>query len=298
MYPQGIRLVHDTWNTVHGERFLLTLIEIAKARYEIDPDRVYSMGFSMGGTGSWFLAGRHPDLLAGAIPAHGVHMAQTTTGSVKVKTAAEILAMEHGILPNVRNLAVYWYTGLDDVNCEPGTYLKGWELLQELQRGDAEGYRALRFQAHAGVAHAFPPGEPQTGMKWILEKRRSATPSQIVWEYNAEPQPLKAAEDKLERLPKHWFYNVHCQRPVDLMSVTVAREGNAFDVDCAIVFPDDLTLYLHPGMIDVTQDVVVRVKGKEVYRGKPVPDLASVLESLDARLDRTLVFDRRIRLPE
>ena len=64
MYPQGIRLVHDTWNTVHGERFTLTLIEIAKAQYEVDPDRVYSMGFSMGGTGSWFLAGRHPDLLA------------------------------------------------------------------------------------------------------------------------------------------------------------------------------------------------------------------------------------------
>jgi hypothetical protein len=59
MYPQGIKLVHDTWNTVHGERFLLTLIEIAKTHYEIDPDRVYSMGFSMGGTGSWFLAGRH-----------------------------------------------------------------------------------------------------------------------------------------------------------------------------------------------------------------------------------------------
>ena len=28
MYPQGIKLVHDTWNTVHGERFLLTLIEM------------------------------------------------------------------------------------------------------------------------------------------------------------------------------------------------------------------------------------------------------------------------------
>lgn len=68
MYPQGIRLIHDTWNSVHGERFLLTLVEIAKAQYDIDPDRVYSMGFSMGGSGSFFMAGRHPDLLAGAIP--------------------------------------------------------------------------------------------------------------------------------------------------------------------------------------------------------------------------------------
>ena len=49
-------------------------------------------------------------------------------------------------------------------------------------------------------------------------------------------------------------------------------------------------------MIDVTKEVIVRVDGKEAYRGKPVPDVVSVLESLDARLDRTLTFDRRVRL--
>jgi hypothetical protein len=40
------------------------------------------------------------------------------------------------------------------------------------------------------------------------------------------------------------------------------------------------------------------VDGKEVWRGRPTPDFATVLESLDARLDRTLVFDRRVRVPE
>jgi hypothetical protein len=49
-------------------------------------------------------------------------------------------------------------------------------------------------------------------------------------------------------------------------------------------------------MVDPKKDVVVRLDGKEAYRGRPVPDVASVLESLDARLDRTLCFDRRVRL--
>ena len=31
---------------------------------------------------------------------------------------------------------------------------------------------------------------------------------------------------------------------------------------------------------------------REVWRGRPEPDFATVLESLDARLDRTLVFVR------
>ena len=48
----------------------------------------------------------------------------------------------------------------------------------------------------------------------------------------------------------------------------------------------------------VGEDVVVRYEGKEVYRGKPVPDVATILETLDARLDRRLLFDRRVRIPE
>ena len=51
-------------------------------------------------------------------------------------------------------------------------------------------------------------------------------------------------------------------------------------------------------MIDVAKRSSCACDGKEVYRGRPQPDVATILESLDARLDRTLIFDRRIRIPE
>ena len=98
------------------------------------------------------------------------------------------------------------------------------------------------------------------------------------------------------RLPKLDFYWVHCDRPVDRAILTAARKGNEFDVDPSMVDPRDLFLWLKPGMIDPAVDVVVRVAGKEVFRGRPMPDVATVLESLDARCDRTLTFDRRVRL--
>jgi hypothetical protein len=37
-------------------------------------------------------------------------------------------------------------------------------------------------------------------------------------------------------------------------------------------------------------------RGKELYRGRPRPDFWTVLETLDAKLDRSMVFDRRIEL--
>ena len=295
IYPQGVKLVHDTWNTVHGERFLLTLVERAKVNEEIDPDRVFSMGFSMGGTGSWFMAGRHADLLAGAAPCAGVLMAAPRS---QVATKEEVATLQHGFVPNVRNLSMYWFTGLADRNCMPGTYLYVWDRLQELRQADPGGYVDLVFTTYPDLPHAMPPGEPSKCLKWLAPKRRNALPQKIVWEMaeNLFPEPEDDVDRRVGRLPKLDFYWLHCDRPVDRALVEATRKGNEFDVDPSSVDLRDLSIWLKPGMIDATVDVVVRVHGKEVYRGKPVPDVATVMESLDARCDRTLSFDRRVPL--
>ena len=49
-------------------------------------------------------------------------------------------------------------------------------------------------------------------------------------------------------------------------------------------------------MINPAKEVVVMSNGTELYRGRPAPDFWTVLETLDARLDRSMVFDRRIEL--
>ena len=294
MYPQGIRLVDDTWNSVHGERFLLSLIEYAKARYDIDPDRVFSVGFSMGGTGSWFLAGRHPDLMAGAIPAHGVLMCK----KVKVATAAEVEGFQHGFVPNARNVAVYFYTGSVDKNCDPGTFLYAWDLIQGYRKEDKEGWSKIRFQMHEGVAHSQPPGEPQAAYKFIRDQKRETFPKTLVWEYADNWFPWPDSEDKVDRMWKRWFYWLHCGYPLDRMQVraTLSTSGSANEIDLQLkgTEAEEFSIYLNPEMIDVAKEVVVRDGGKEIWRGRPKPDFVSIIESLDARLDRRMVFDRRI----
>ena len=47
-------------------------------------------------------------------------------------------------------------------------------------------------------------------------------------------------------------------------------------------------------MVDVSKEVVVLHEGAEVYRGRSVPALWTILEIMDARCDRSMVFDRRI----
>jgi predicted peptidase len=52
-------------------RLLVSLVELGKKQYAIDPDRVYATGYSMGGYGSFDLATARPDLFAAIVPICG-----------------------------------------------------------------------------------------------------------------------------------------------------------------------------------------------------------------------------------
>jgi pimeloyl-ACP methyl ester carboxylesterase len=54
-----------------GEDDVLRTLEEVRRDYRIDPDRVYLVGHSMGGTGAWHLASRYPDRFAGIVPTCG-----------------------------------------------------------------------------------------------------------------------------------------------------------------------------------------------------------------------------------
>jgi len=57
----------QSWATPRSERALLELVEHIVAEYTIDREQVLVTGFSMGGRGTWYMAARHSELLAGAI---------------------------------------------------------------------------------------------------------------------------------------------------------------------------------------------------------------------------------------
>lgn len=55
-----------------GEQDVLNVIDLIRQQYSIDPDRIYLMGHSMGGYGTWWLGQKHADLWAAIAPMSGV----------------------------------------------------------------------------------------------------------------------------------------------------------------------------------------------------------------------------------
>jgi hypothetical protein len=183
----------------------------------------------------------------------------------------------------------------------PGTYLYVWDMILKLREEDPGGYTKVNFKCHEGVAHAFPGGEPGRAYKFLEKQTRDTFPETIVWQYEAKPKPGRDYRDReagIERYQKRWFYWIRGEKPPDRQTIRATRTGNEITLELTgrTGGAKGLTIFLNEEMIDPAKEVVVRAGGKELYRGKPVPDVWTVLESLDARLDRRMVFDRRIEL--
>jgi predicted peptidase len=56
------------WTDPDAERAVMSLLDRIEGEYTIDRRRVIVTGFSMGGSGTWFMASRHRDRFTAAIP--------------------------------------------------------------------------------------------------------------------------------------------------------------------------------------------------------------------------------------
>lgn len=60
-----------TWTEPAAATTTLALLDLALKHWKADPEKVYVMGYSMGGMGTWHFAAAHGDRFAAAIPMAG-----------------------------------------------------------------------------------------------------------------------------------------------------------------------------------------------------------------------------------
>lgn len=61
------------WDAANRPELVMMMIDQAIATYNVDPNRIYVTGFSMGGGGAWNLYSRFPDRFAAAVPIAGIN---------------------------------------------------------------------------------------------------------------------------------------------------------------------------------------------------------------------------------
>jgi len=62
---------HTNWTNPQSEAEIIALLEYLQAHYAIDARKTVLTGYSLGGSGTWYLAARHQDKFAAAVPMAG-----------------------------------------------------------------------------------------------------------------------------------------------------------------------------------------------------------------------------------
>lgn len=134
----------DMWYHGIGEQDVFECIELAKQIFNIDPDRIYLCGFSMGGAGTFDLGLKYPDIWAACVPVCG------TMGNLDM-------------VANGRNLPFWINTGSED-RVVPAKYSK-----RAYGKAIELGFEHWKYTEYEGMGHSFWIDWGQIE-KWLLSQ--------------------------------------------------------------------------------------------------------------------------------
>ena len=213
---------HGRGNTQYlgiGDRDVLKCIKMAKEKFNVDDDRVYLVGSSMGGFGTWNVATRHPELFAAIVPIYG-------GGDYHVFTPKETLDMlsawdtylldkssSSAQLEDLLNVPILVLHGDQDqsVNVNLSRY-----LVRMLQRWDYD----VRYVEVPGKGHVELGLWDQT-IDWLLQHKR-----------NPFPRHVRVRSADLQSASAYWVRIIQRERPAEFMDVDAeVLEGNIIRVD-------------------------------------------------------------------
>ena len=257
--PRAPTNTWNLWHEAHIDPLFDRLIENLVVFEDVNPDRVYILGYSAGGDGVYQLAPRMADRLAGAAMMAG-HPNETSP-------------------LGLRNIAFALHVGGRDQGYKRNEVARDWkEQLAKLREEDAGGYR------HQAVIHEdkghWMDREDAVALPWMAQFSRRTRPERIVWK-----------QDDVTHGRFYWLAVDKAQaRAGDL--IRAGRDGQTINVDSDDVAA--LTVLLDDRLVDLDQPVQIRRNGEVVFAGRAERTIGGLVQSLSERADRGHLYSARV----
>jgi predicted esterase len=269
-FPTAIGKKGAAWRREDGEKYVLQLIQEIKAAYQIDYNRIYLCGHSMGGFGTWSIGINYADLFAAISPCAG--------GMVGGGPGASSLP-DHprGGLINLKATPVYFYHGADDPRVSPETDRKAAEWLGKLK--EKHGPYEFVYKEYNGIGHGHPKGGFGQIKRWMTSHKRNPYPDYIVWE------PTRSY--------KKLFWWVKVRSRGGQLVAKYKKSKNLIEIEATC---SGISVFLNEKMADFTKPVKVMLNGKEVFNDYIYHSASAVLESIQDKKDKEQYFTAKIDL--
>lgn len=252
----------DTWNLwheAHMDPLFQRLIENMIAVEGTDPDRVYLMGYSAGGDGTYELAPRMADRFAAASMMAGHPNAVSPLG--------------------LRNLPFTIHVGaLDDGYDRNKRAVEFGEKLAALQKADPKGY-VHWVHLHEGRGH-WMNLEDREAIPWMEKHTRNPAPDKIVWHQSG------VTHDR--------FYWLAVPKGDAKGGQDVVAERSGQNITVTAKSNPTVTVLLNDRVVDMDQPVTITWNGKAMEPRRVDRTLANIRRTLEERSDPVMTFSGQI----
>ena len=234
----------NTWNMWHQDHidlFFNRLIQNMIAFYDVDPDRVYLMGYSAGGDGVYQVAPRMADRFA---------------------AAAMMAGHPNDASPlNLRNIGFTLFMGgQDSAYNRNGVAIEWKDKLKILKDNDKEGYDH-HVEIYEDKGH-WMGGLDTSAIAWLFKFTRDPYPSKVIWRQ----------DDILQKR----FYWLKVENPEVYSEITAKIFDQTITIQKSSV--PEFIIQLNDELVNMNQPIIVKYMDKVIFEGLVKRDI-SILEN-------------------
>lgn len=258
--PRAPNDAWDMWFQPHIDDFFERIIQDAVVFEDVNPNKVYLMGYSAGGDGVFRMAPRLADRWAAAAMMAG------HPGDVRAE--------------NLRNLPFTLHMGEKDSAYERNVRAAEWKkILADLHEKDPEGY-VHEVVIQPGMKH-WMNRKDAVAVPWMAKFTRNTMPKRVVW-----LQP--------KRNNFYWLAQVKESTDKKLKPSIIAEiQGQTIQLSTEHV--TELMLRFRDELIDLDKPIIGMWNGKKLFEGKVTRTIGTLYTTLRERHDADLCFSAELK---
>ena len=208
------------------------LIQAAVATWDVNPDKVYLMGYSAGGDGAYKMGPRMADKWA-AVSMMAGH-----------PNGASMLSL--------RNTPFSIWVGANDADFNRNTIAAEYgKMLDDLQAADPDGYIHSTHIVE-GKGH-WMDNEDRAAVPWMAQYKRNPYPSRVVW-----------CQSEVKRTSFYWI-SIDEAEYAEGATIVAEIEGNTINISHCDY--ENVSFYLNDEMVNLDEPVVITYGDTELFNG-------------------------------
>lgn len=259
----ALRAPDNTWNGFYTS-YIYPLIANLKEQFllfgDVDPNKVFLMGYSHGGYGAFSIGPKMPDQFA------AIHASAAALG-------------DGAVAATLRNTPFTFMVGEKDTDYGRIKLAREFDAKIKELRGDRRDIYPVAVTIIANHPHSGLPDRDKIAEMYPF--KRSVTPEELTW-----PMTDNVIHD---------FFWLHADQPSDKQELNAICRDNKIQVT-ATNCKAGASVFVDNRLIDFNRPVKLECNGKtSTYHLKP--ELRTFCETLQRRGDAELAFSAEIKLP-